>query len=183
MDGLATAMLRDAMRELRRWCGRGGRAVVAVEFAITLPILLAFLGGVTDFGLVFYRQNCLAQALAAGAAYASVTYETGPSNLTAANIKTVMKNAAAQSMPGVSVTANAQNLGTCYCISGTSPNSTITAAASCGTSCPSGGNSENYVYLTLSTTYKAILPLYSLLGGSTTLTESAWVPLVNTSSS
>lgn len=150
--------------------------VAAVEFAITLPILMLFLGGVTDFGLAYYSESCLSTAVAAGAEYANLTDERGQT-LTAANIETVMQNAAAQSLPNATVTATATNPSLCYCMTGSSPNSKLTAASSCTATCASGAAAAKYVQLTLTYNYKAFLPTYSKMAGTTTLTQSTWVPL------
>jgi Flp pilus assembly protein TadG len=163
------------MKALFRWCRFAGRGVAAIEFAIAFPILLLFLGGVTDFGIVYYRQSCLSAAVAAGAQYANLTDQTSPP-VTAANIQTVMQNAAAQSMPSVTVTATATNPALCYCITGSSPNSTLTATI-CGASCASGGTAGKYVQLTLTHNYTPLLPSLSKLVGTQTLSKSAWVPL------
>jgi len=163
------------MRALLRWCVFAVRGVAAVEFAITLPILLFFMGGVTDFGIVYYRQSCLWTAVAAGAQYASLTDQRSPP-VTAANVQTVMQNAAAQAMPGLTVTATASNPAVCYCITGSSPSSTLTSAT-CGTTCAAGGTAGKYVQLTLTHNYTPILPALSKLVGTQTLTKTAWVPL------
>jgi Flp pilus assembly protein TadG len=163
------------MKALVRWCVFAGRGVAMVEFAITLPILLLFLGGVTDFGIVYYRMSGLSAAVAAGAEYASLTDQRAPP-VTAANIQTVMTNAAAQSMPNAAVTATATNPALCYCITGSSPSSTMTATT-CGNTCTSGGTAGKYVQLTLTHNYTPIMPTLSRLIGTQTLTKSAWVPL------
>jgi Flp pilus assembly protein TadG len=163
------------MKAMLRWCVLAARGVAAVEFAITLPILLFFMGGVTDFGIAYYRQSCLSTAVAAGAEYASLTDQRSPP-VTAANIRTVMQNAAAQSMPSITVTATATDPTLCYCITGSSPSSTLTAAT-CGTTCTSGGTAGKYVELTLTHNYTALLPLLSMMQGTTVLSKTAWVPL------
>lgn len=165
-----------AMKALLRWCMLRGRGVAAVEFAITLPILMLFLGGVTDFGLAYYSKSCLSTAVAAGAEYANLTDERGET-LTAANIQTAMQNAAAQSLPNATVTATATNPSLCYCMTGSSPNSTLTAASSCTATCASGATAAKYVQLTLTYKYHAIFPFYSKMAGTTSLTQSTWVPL------
>jgi Flp pilus assembly protein TadG len=162
------------MTALLRWCRSAGRAVAAVEFAIILPILLLFMGGVADFGIIYYRESCLSTAVAAAAQYASVTDESNPP-VTAANIQTVMTKAAAQSMPGVAVTPTASNPALCYCITGSSPNSTLTSAT-CATACTSGGTAGKYVQLTLTSTYVPLV-LSMINSGGITLNQTAWVPL------
>lgn len=165
------------MKALLCWCRFAGRGVAAVEFAIALPILLLFLGGVTDFGIVYYRLSCLSAAVAAGAQYASLTDQRS-STVTAANIQTVMTDAAAQSMAGASVTPTASDPALCYCITGSSPSSTLTATT-CGNTCTSGGTAGKYVQLTLTHNYTPLLPFFSTMSayGTTPLTKSAWVPL------
>lgn len=163
------------MNAARRWSRRRDRGVAAIEFAVTLPILLAFLGGVTDFGISYYAQDCLSSVVAAGAGYATLA-DQSTGSVTAANIETAMQGAASQSLPTFTVTVSASDPTACYCITGTSPASQITAAT-CGSACLSGGIAGKYVELTASTTYNPILPSYSMLTGTTALSKSAWVPL------
>jgi Flp pilus assembly protein TadG len=46
---------------------RGDSGVAAVELALTLPILVLFLGGMLDFGLAFHNQISLTHAAREGA--------------------------------------------------------------------------------------------------------------------
>jgi Flp pilus assembly protein TadG len=164
------------MKTLLRWGRFAARGVAAVEFAITLPILLLFMGGVTDFGIIYYRQAGLSAAVAAGAQYANLTDQLSPP-VTAANIQTVLTAAAAQSLgSNITVIATASNPATCYCITGSSPSSTVTSTA-CGSTCTSGGTAGKYVQLTLSTNYAPMFPLLSQITGTQTLSKTAWVPL------
>jgi Flp pilus assembly protein TadG len=171
------------MKAILDWCRFAVRGFAAVEFAIALPILMLFLAGVSDFGIIYYRQSCLSTAIAAGAEYAMLTdirneQSSGPA-LTVANIQTVMVNAAAQSMPNITVSAVATDPTLCYCMTGSSPNSTLTAAATCTSTCASGAAPTRYVELTVTHLYTPLLPLYSMLNanGTTRLTKTAWVPL------
>jgi Flp pilus assembly protein TadG len=163
------------MKSLLRWCAFAGRGVAAVEFAITLPILLYFMGGITDFGIVYYRQSCLSTAVAAGAEYASLTDQRSPP-VSAATVQTVMQNAATQAMPNVTTAATVVGPA-CYCITGSSPSSTMGSAVTCGSACATGGTAGKYVQLTLTSTYTPILPLFSRVIGAQTLSKTAWVPL------
>lgn len=143
------------------------------------PVLFAFLGGITDFGLVYYYQTCLTNAVAAGAQYAMLTDQSG-GTLTSDNIRTVMQSVAQQSMgSSASVTPTAGDPTRCYCVSGTSPTLTINAGSpvACNSTCPSGGAAQKFVQLSLSYNYRAIFPFYSMLAHSTTLSQTAWVPL------
>jgi Flp pilus assembly protein TadG len=163
------------MKAALPWVRRRSRAVAAIEFAVTLPILLAFLGGVTDFGIAFYAEGCLSSVVAAGAGYAMLADQSSGS-VTAASIETVMQGAAAQSLPTFSITVTASDPTACYCMPETSPAAAPTAA-SCGSACESGGTAGKYVQLSATTTYNPILPSYSMLTGTRTLSKSAWVPL------
>lgn len=162
------------MSILRRWCAASARGVVAVEFAITVPILMFFLGAVTDFGIVYYIKGGLSSVIAAGSAYAMVVDQKN-GGVAETDIQTAMQGAATQSLPGFSITVSASDPTQCYCPSGSAPAQMSTA--SCGSTCSSGGVAGKYVQLTASTTYNAMLPTYSMLAGSTSLSKSAWVPL------
>ncbi len=45
------------------------RGIAAIEFAIILPFLLAFLGGVIDFGVAFFVSHTVQNAAREGARY------------------------------------------------------------------------------------------------------------------
>ena len=49
---------------------RDTRGSTAVEFALVVPVLLLFLGGIVDFGRAFYYRTELDQALRSGMQYA-----------------------------------------------------------------------------------------------------------------
>ena len=168
---------------------RARRGAVAVEFALTfLPILYLF-AGVTDLGIAYYREIGLSNAVAAAAAYAQATdYSTvtvagssetpTASTVTAANVETVLQDAAAQSMPGVTVTPSAA----CYSfpVNTTTFTSNSTDAVPCnGSSCVTSATTIKYVEIGLSTTYYPLFPSLSRVGteGSQPLSKVAWVPL------
>lgn len=46
------------------------RGSAAIEFALIVPVLLLFVGGLVDFGRAFYYQTELSQALRSGMQYA-----------------------------------------------------------------------------------------------------------------
>ena len=56
----------QARRAVSVWLERGN---AALEFAIVLPLLLLFMGGIFDFGLVFTAQTQLNHAAGEGAEY------------------------------------------------------------------------------------------------------------------
>lgn len=55
------------MRQRVRTRLRNDSGVAAVELALTLPILVLFLGGIIDFGLAFHNQISLTHAAREGA--------------------------------------------------------------------------------------------------------------------
>ena len=58
----------------RFFCLEKGQAMV--EFALCLPILLALLCGIIDFGWIYYNQISINNAAREGARYAAVNYTT-----------------------------------------------------------------------------------------------------------
>jgi Flp pilus assembly protein TadG len=151
---------------------RARRGVAAVEFALTFPAVLYLFSGVTDFGLVYYREIALSNAVSAAAQYAEVTGQNTAS-VTESDVETVLRDAAAQSMPGVQVNANAA----CYSVSDTATTwSTSGQVVSCsGSSCVTNATTIKYLWISLSATYNAILPLSMV--GSPTLSKTIWIPL------
>jgi Flp pilus assembly protein TadG len=144
------------------WLGRASRGVASVEFALTCPMLLICMGGVTDFGLAFGDKAQLAGAVALGAQYA---YVTG-SGVTASNIRSLV--IAGTALSGVTVSfPHAQGT---YCITnGTPP--TLTSSS---VTCSDGTAPGYYVFIQATFVYSPLMPAYSTLG-STTLTESVTV--------
>jgi len=53
--------------------GRRRRGNVIIEFAVTFPLLLAFLSGMYQFGYAFFVYNQLQSAVRTGARYGSTT--------------------------------------------------------------------------------------------------------------
>jgi len=158
------------MKSLQRWWTGAGRGVAAVEFALTFPVILYLFAGVTDLGLVYYRQCALSTAVGAAAEYA-LLQDQNSGGVTEANVRTVLSGVAAQSMPNASVTPAAA----CYCVSGTATTawSTTDTSVSCSSACATG---SKYAYLSLSTSYTPILP-WSMLSSPTTLSKTAWIPM------
>ena len=63
-------MLKRLIKKLRR--SEKGQAMV--EMALVLPILLVLVGGIMDFGWLFYNQLALNNAAREGARYAAIHY-------------------------------------------------------------------------------------------------------------
>lgn len=153
------------------------RGVAAVEFAILAPVLLMFLGGITDFGLLTVGQSQLANGLAQAVQYALLQ---GPS-VTAANVVTMVQNGSARA--GLTATATVVISGpACYCVTGepaalVTPPTALTATYACAGTCPTPEAAPGaFLTVTASYVYLPLMPLYSHLG-NTKVSESVTVRL------
>jgi Flp pilus assembly protein TadG len=154
-------------------CGRG---TAAVEFALILPFLLAVVGGLVDFGFVFFDQCKLAAAVTAGSQYA---FSQGQLNQTAqaADVRSKVQNALA--LTGATVplpsppTLKCVTRNTTFIPPTTSFNS---QAITAGQTCASGNLPGTYMTITATFIYTPIMPFYSHVA-STTLQEIAYVRL------
>ena len=63
-------MLKRLVKRMRK--SEAGQAMV--EMALVLPILLILVGGIIDFGWLFYNQLALTNAAREGARYAAIHY-------------------------------------------------------------------------------------------------------------
>ena len=131
------------------------RAIVAIEFALTGPILILLAGGLADYSLAFWNRGLLASSVAQGAEYAS---QVGPTVL-ASDVKTVVRQRL--SLPSANVSVAGPS---CYCITGTPASAT---AQSCGVACSGGVFPGTYVDITASYTYAPTVPGMSALVGHT----------------
>ena len=133
------------LKLFKRLAGARGdkRGSTAVEFALLMPVLLLFLGGVVDFGRAFYYQTELNQALRSGMQY----------TLKAPTDTTGIVNVINQS---TSIAINTQQPATfCQCLDGTN--------VSCSGTCTIGNTPmRNYVKLETKFTYA---PLIGAMGG------------------
>jgi len=66
---------------------KGERGASAVEFALVLPLLLAIIAGITDFGIAFYNKAMVTSASREGARAASLWQPVRPA---ASDIKQVV---------------------------------------------------------------------------------------------
>lgn len=165
--GIAAA-LRPSVTRLRA-LSRDCRGVSAVEFGLVTPIFLAALSPVIDLGLAYSEKIRVAQAVEAGAQYASSNPYNGSTWST--NVQNAMTNATTLSIsPSVGSETcgcpNAANTAIVTDSNGTPPN--------CSGSCPDNSNPGYYVTISASLTYTSVMP-YSLLGASTTLSSQAVV--------
>jgi len=162
---------------------RDRRGASAIEFALALPLLLAFLGGMTDLGLIWRARGRLAEAVDAGGQYAVMT----GNSVTAAAVQTAICAAAATISSSCGVTNTpaptivvAATAPACGCISIAAGVSTLTASA-CGATCVAGKTAGgptagSFMKMSATYTYSPMMPLYSELL-TTTFTEQAWARL------
>jgi Flp pilus assembly protein TadG len=160
------------MRRRLLQCGRG---TAAIEFAVCFPLMLAFMGGIADFGIIYYRKAALSSVITAGAQYALFVDQSGTMP-TQTGIQNVLQEAASQMLPNVTVTVQATNPALCYCLTAASPNSTLTQST-CGSNCTSGGTAGKYVEVSATHNYTPLFPALSKISGQPSLTASSWVPL------
>ena len=66
------------IKRLVTWLRRNEAGQAMVEMALVLPILLILIGGIVDFGWLFYNQLSLTNAAREGARYAVIHYHTSP---------------------------------------------------------------------------------------------------------
>ena len=140
------------------------RAVAALEFALTAPILLIVLGGTVDFGIANYTRTALANAVSVGAEYALLT----GSGVVGNNVKTLVQSSSFVSGVTATVTGPA-----CYCVTGSAP---TMSTATCNSACSDGSTAGSYIIISATYTYSGLLSSYSYPSGFT-LTESATVRL------
>lgn len=131
---------------------RSTRAAAAVEFAIFVPIISAFLLGIVNYGLATFDKMELTSAARAGAQWA----------LLDSSSTTAIKQAVVDSTNLSLTTSNVTTSTACECADGSS--------VTCGATC--GDGSANRYYLTVNASVDHSL---LLLGTSITLTSSATV--------
>ena len=156
------------------------RGVAALEFAIIAPMLLFFLGGIVDFGLVTAGQSQLANGLAQGVQYA---LQQGPS-VTKANIQSMVQNGAIRAglTPAVTVTFSPTIGPACYCVTNApatlvTPYATMSGTFTCTGTCPAPEVAPGvFVTISASFVYQPLMPFYSQLA-NTAVSESVTVRL------
>ncbi len=131
---------------------RSKRGAAAVEFAIFIPIISAFLLGIINYGLAMFDKMELTSAARAGAQLA----------LLDSSSTSVIKQAVVDSTNLGLTTSDVTTTEACECADG----STVTCGATCG-----DGSSNRY-YFTVNASYGHTL---LLLGTTITLNGSATV--------
>jgi Flp pilus assembly protein TadG len=148
---------------------RRRRATAALEFALGSPVLLMFLGGAADFGLAGFGRARLTEAVSAGAQYAAIK----GGSATASAIKTMVETSSTlKASDGTSLVTATIGGPSWYCLTGGNP-PTKTASTS-GATCADGTAAGQYVTISATYTYTAILPLFSNFT-SGTMAETATV--------
>lgn len=135
--------------------GRDRRGNAAVEIALAMPMLLALLIGVLEFGVLGLRHMALTGAVRAGVDYAFQYDDAG-------GTQRAVRNAAGNDAIGVTTARF------CECAG---------ATVGCGGLCANGATQQIFIRVSAQETYVPIFLTYemiaSLLGPSTTLTATA----------
>src|SRR5579884_1294651 len=125
------------------------RGVSAIEFGLIAPVIAVLIIGIIDFGMGLWRQMEIANAAAAGAAYAAANGW----NSTTGGIDGAVTSAT--SLPSSSITVSVNDWPNwCGC-----PNtSSGITSATCGSDCSDGSLAGHYVIVSASIPYSTILP-------------------------
>lgn len=146
-----------AVRAIRTVMARGAavrseRGAAAVEFALIIPVILAALTGIANYGLAMYNKMELVSAARAGAQQAILDRTD----------TTAIKNAVVDSTNLGITTANVTTVESCMCSDG--------STTTCGVACVDGD--PNHYYMTITANYTHTL---LLLGTSINLSGSVKV--------
>lgn len=143
-------------------------ASAAVEFAVTLPLLVLIIVGIVDYGAAATLSTKLYNAARAGAQYATYHVSDRTGIISAAQNATDAYNAADASPMTVTVANPAY-----FCTCGDSSASTVSCDA---TVVPCASPSYRHTYVLVSTS-KSYTPMMSFrgIGGTITLNGSAVV--------
>lgn len=140
------------------------RGTAALEFALVCPVLLLTLGGLSDYALLIWTKNRLADSVAQAAQYAFIT----GISVTPANITSVVQKAASLASAVVATPILA-----CYCVAAVgSP----APQQTCGQPCPDQSTPGIYISISATYQYQPLMPLLSAMTGPQ-VSESAFVRL------
>jgi Flp pilus assembly protein TadG len=135
------------------------RGIVAIEFALFMPILILLLIGLIDVGRVFHRQMVLDRAVRAAADYAVVV---GASADSLVAVREAVERVAPADPTGTRVISTAM-----ACLCGVE-------AASCSQFCGNGQAPDAYINVGLEETVEAIIP-YPHVGQAIRVTSATTV--------
>jgi Flp pilus assembly protein TadG len=135
------------------------RAVSAVEFAVTAPLLIGMLIPLVDLGMGIAKNTQLHNAAQAGAQYALAN------GWDSTAIQNAVTNATKLS-PIEALPAPSQS---CGC-----PTGTTVTAVSCGSVCSDGANAGTYVTVNARSSYTPVIP-YPMLGSPVILVATSIV--------
>jgi Flp pilus assembly protein TadG len=143
---------------------RDKKGSVALEFAVAVPILAAFLAGVVDVGAAVYGRMQVQNAAQAGVEYALVH------GWNSAAIQSAVTNATTATTM-IATPAPSQS---CGCASGSA-----ISAVSCSTTCPDGTKPGTYVVVSAQLTYNPPIPYYLPFSGSTVTLNAQSIARIN----
>ncbi len=165
-----------ALRLKPRKLGRSG--VAALELALVAPILVTLMIAVIDFGAALLSKAQITEALAAAAAYSTLAGQNTTTNPTqasiAANAKTIAGSLASAFVGAPTVTAVVNNgaaKGSKCC-----PGTIWACSTVANFTCTDGSSPGNYITITASYPFKALIATDKYLVGKT-LSDSIVAPL------
>lgn len=157
--------------------GHAQAGVAAVEFALTAPLLLIILAGVSDFPLALWDRIAMAAAVEGGANYAFAMEQNASGNngsVSPADVRNAVL--ASSSLANLTVTVSAPSTHCVQSGQGNTPPVTTLTAGTPGTPCADTTMPGTYMTISASYSYAPLMPFFAMLA-STTLQENAIVRL------
>jgi Flp pilus assembly protein TadG len=164
--------MKSEFKRLKRCC----RGLAALEFAMTVPLLITCCVGMADFGLALRNQMQLNQAVSDGASYAFAAQQSMAAQNRVTPAQVVAVTSADLSLANVQVTATTPGP---FCTQKNSQSASPTTsliAGSYDTSCANGNPAGTYMTITAQQTYTPLTPAYTWLA-QTVLSASVIVRL------
>lgn len=181
--------MNRSVASLIRWLKRDQGGSIAVEFALTAPILLFILAGVIDIGSATFAKLSLDARVTAAAEYAML--QTAPGDKDSAEemarrlvgllqggasdtAEVIVNNASGAQWTGAAVTDSSRpgDAGQCYCPAFAQGDLAWGGAVGCGTTCASGGSAGRFVQISATTRHATIFPAYAFIDGDVVRTMS-----------
>jgi Flp pilus assembly protein TadG len=147
--------------------------VAAVEFALTCPLLLIVIGGLTDFPMAFWTRGAIETGVADGATYAFQQMQAALAQnqpVSTSNISAVVQSSI--NLANVSVQVTPPYLACVSVNQTTTPPIATLVAAQAGATCPNRSLPGTYITISASYTFTPMLPFYSWMA-NTTMAETA----------